>query len=137
MQREGSPWQGLGVVTLKELSDHLTSWRMLVLEWLVAITAVVSVYVTIQQVGEVTAEDPYLLLRFFTRGTPLPFVALLSFPCLSSEQSYHHSPNLRFLAPCLPSLAPCPFPLVTHCLFTQDGTARAKVPPGNGGNRAV
>jgi ABC-2 type transport system permease protein len=79
MRREGSPWQGLGVVTLKELSDHLTSWRMLVLEWLVGITAVVSVYVTIQQVGEVTAEDPYLLLRFFTRGTPLPFVALLSF----------------------------------------------------------
>ena len=79
MQREGSPWQGLGVVTLKELSDHLTSWRMFVLEWLIAITAVVSVYVTIQQVGEVTAEDPYLLLRFFTRGTPLPFVALLSF----------------------------------------------------------
>jgi ABC-2 type transport system permease protein len=79
MQREGSPMQGLGVVTLKELSDHLTSWRMLVLEWLVGITAVVSVYVTIQQVGEVTAEDPYLLLRFFTRGTPLPFVALLSF----------------------------------------------------------
>jgi ABC-2 type transport system permease protein len=79
MQREGSPMQGLGVVTLKELSDHLTSWRMLVLEWLVGITAVVSVYVTIQQVGEMTAEDPYLFLRFFTRGTPLPFVSLLSF----------------------------------------------------------
>jgi ABC-2 type transport system permease protein len=79
MQREGSPWQGLGVVTLKELSDHLTSWRMLVLEWLVGITAVVSVYVAIQQIREGTAEDPYLLLRLFTRGTPLPFVALLSF----------------------------------------------------------
>lgn len=79
MQREGSPWQGLGVVTLKELSDHLTSWRMLVLEWLIAITAVVSVYGAIQQIREATAEDPYLLLRLFTRGTPLPFVALLSF----------------------------------------------------------
>ena len=79
MQREGSPWQGLGVVILKELSDHLTSWRMLVLEWLVAITAVVSVYGAIQQITEVSAEDPYLLLRLFTRGTPLPFVALLSF----------------------------------------------------------
>jgi ABC-2 type transport system permease protein len=79
MQREGSPWQGLGVVVLKELSDHLTSWRMLVLEWLVAITAVVSVYGAIQQIREGTAEDPYLLLRLFTRGTPLPFVALLSF----------------------------------------------------------
>jgi ABC-2 type transport system permease protein len=79
MQREGSPWQGVGVVTLKELSDHLTSWRMFVLEWLVAITAVVSVYGAIQQIREVTAEDPFLLLRLFTRGTPLPFVALLSF----------------------------------------------------------
>jgi ABC-2 type transport system permease protein len=79
MQREGSPWHGLGVVTLKELSDHLTSWRMLVLEWLIAITAVVSVYGAIQQIREATAEDPYLLLRLFTRGTPLPFVALLSF----------------------------------------------------------
>ncbi|HLH94706.1 MAG TPA: ABC transporter permease [Xanthobacteraceae bacterium] len=79
MQREGSPWQGLGVVTLKELSDHLTSWRMLVLEWLIAITAVVSVYGAIQQIKDSTAEDPFLLLRLFTRGTPLPFVSLLSF----------------------------------------------------------
>ena len=70
MQREGSPWQGLGVVTLKELSDHLTSWRMLVLEWLIAITAVVSVYGAIQQIREATAEDPFLLLRLFTRGSP-------------------------------------------------------------------
>jgi ABC-2 type transport system permease protein len=79
MQREGSPWQGLGVVTLKELSDHLASWRMLVLEWLIVITAIVSVYGAIQQVKESTAEDPFLLLRLFTRGTPLPFVSLLSF----------------------------------------------------------
>ena len=34
MRREGSPWQGLGVVFLKELSDHLTSARMRVLELL-------------------------------------------------------------------------------------------------------
>jgi ABC-2 type transport system permease protein len=52
---------------------------MLVLEWLIAITAVVSVYGAIQQIREATAEDPFLLLRLFTRGTPLPFVALLSF----------------------------------------------------------
>src|SRR3984957_19751430 len=79
MQREGSPWHGLGVVTLKELSDHLTSWRMLVLEWLVAITAVVSVYGAIQQIREATAAYPFAHLRLFSRGTPLPFVALLSF----------------------------------------------------------
>jgi ABC-2 type transport system permease protein len=79
MQREGSPWQGLGVVTLKELSDHLSSWRMFIIEWLVALVAVVTVYQTIKEVGAVTAEDPYLMLRFFTRGSPFPFVTLLSF----------------------------------------------------------
>jgi ABC-2 type transport system permease protein len=79
MQRKGSAFQGLGVVTLKELSDHLSGWRMFVLEWLIAITAVVSVYGAIQQIRDSTAEDPFLLLRLFTRGTPLPFVAWLSF----------------------------------------------------------
>ena len=37
MQREGSALHGLGVVILKELSDHLTSVRMRVLEWLVVL----------------------------------------------------------------------------------------------------
>jgi len=80
MQREGSPWQGLGVVVLKELSDHLSSWRMRILEWLVVVVAAVTVYAAIQQIKEVTAEDPFLFLRLFTRaGGPLPLVALLSF----------------------------------------------------------
>jgi ABC-2 type transport system permease protein len=80
MRREGSPWQGLGVVILKELSDHLSSWRMRVLEWLVVLTALAAVYAAIQQIREVTAEDPFLFLRLFTRaGGPLPLVALLSF----------------------------------------------------------
>ena len=38
MRREGSPWRGLGVVTLKELSDHLSSVRMLVIELLVVLS---------------------------------------------------------------------------------------------------
>jgi ABC-2 type transport system permease protein len=80
MQREGSPWQGLGVVILKELSDHLSSWRMRILEWLVVVVAAVTVYAAIQQIKEVTAEDPFLFLRLFTRaGGPLPLIALLSF----------------------------------------------------------
>ncbi len=80
MRREGSPWQGLGVVVLKELSDHLSSWRMRVLEWLVVLTAIAAVYASIQQIKEITAEDPFLFLRVFTRaGGPLPLVALLSF----------------------------------------------------------
>jgi ABC-2 type transport system permease protein len=33
----------------------------------------------IDQIKEITAEDPFLFLRLFTRGSPLPLVALLSF----------------------------------------------------------
>jgi ABC-2 type transport system permease protein len=81
MRREGSPWQGLGVVTLKEMSDHFASARMRVLEWLVVLTALAAVYGAIQHVRNVTAEDPFLFLRLFTTARePLPsFVSFLSF----------------------------------------------------------
>ena len=81
MQREGSAFQGLGVVMLKELSDHLTSVRMRVLEWLVVLVALAALYGAIQQIKDTTAEDPFLFLRLFTTSRdPLPsFVSLLSF----------------------------------------------------------
>jgi ABC-2 type transport system permease protein len=66
MRREGSPWQGLGVVFVKELSDHLASVRMTVLQLLVVLIAVVAVYGAIQQLAATTAEDPYLYLRLLT-----------------------------------------------------------------------
>ncbi len=79
MRREGSPWRGLGVVTRKELSDHLSSVRMLVIEMLVVVTGVVIVLVSLQQIRDVTAEDPFLLLRVFTRsGEQLSFVFVLT-----------------------------------------------------------
>ncbi len=81
MRREGSPLHGLGVVTLKELSDHLTSARMRVLEWLVVLTALAAVYAAIQTIRDVSAQDPFLFLRLFTTAKePLPsFVAFLGF----------------------------------------------------------
>jgi ABC-2 type transport system permease protein len=81
MRREGSPWQGLGVVMLKELSDHMASARMRVLEWLVVLTALAAVFAAITQVRDVTAEDPFLFLRLFTTARePLPsFVSFLGF----------------------------------------------------------
>jgi ABC-2 type transport system permease protein len=81
MRREGFALHGLGVVTLKELSDHLTSARMRVLEWLVVLTALAAVYGAIQQIRAVTAEDPFLFLRLFTTAKePLPsFVSFLGF----------------------------------------------------------
>jgi ABC-2 type transport system permease protein len=81
MRREGSAFQGVGVVVLKELSDHLTSARMRVLEWLVVLVALAALYGAIQQVKDTTAEDPFLFLRLFTTSRePLPsFVSFLAF----------------------------------------------------------
>src|SRR6202162_2433644 len=81
MQREGSAFQGLGVVMLKELSDHLTSVRMRVLEWLIVLVALAALYGALQQIKDTTAEHPFLCRRLFTTPRdPLPsFVSFLSF----------------------------------------------------------
>src|ERR1700756_3634432 len=81
MQREGSAFQGLGVVMLKELSDHLTSVRMRVLEWLVVLFALAALYGTIQEENEVADEHPLLFLPLFTtarESIPVTFVSFLS-----------------------------------------------------------
>jgi ABC-2 type transport system permease protein len=81
MRREGSPFQGLVAVTVKEMSDHLSSARMLVLEWLIVLTALAALYGAIDSLRQNTAEDPFLLLRLFTvQRDPLPsFAAILGF----------------------------------------------------------
>jgi ABC-2 type transport system permease protein len=81
MRREGSPWQGLGPVMLKELADHFSSARMRVLELLIVFTAGASLYMAIDRVREQVAEDPFVLLKLFTVDrAPLPsFVAILGF----------------------------------------------------------
>ena len=81
MRREGSPFQGLGSVALKELADNLSSARMLVLELLIVLTALAALYGAIDSLRQNTAEDPFLLLRLFTVDrAPLPsFVAILGF----------------------------------------------------------
>jgi ABC-2 type transport system permease protein len=73
MRREGSPWQGLGTVVVKELADHLSSARMRVLELLVVLTAFAALYGAIDQIRQTTAEDPFILLKLFTVSrSPLP-----------------------------------------------------------------
>src|SRR3954466_445604 len=54
---------------------------MRVLEWLVVLIALAALYGASQQIRDVTAEDPFLLLRLFTTSRePLPsFVSFLSF----------------------------------------------------------
>ena len=80
MRREGSAFNGLGVVMLKELADHLTSVRFIILELIVMLIAVGTVYVATQQIKDTVAEDPFLFLKFFTTSRePLPsFIFWLS-----------------------------------------------------------
>lgn len=79
-RREGSPWQGLDVVFFRELFDHLTSARMLVLELLVILLGGVVVYFAVDQIRNTTAEDPFLFLRLFAPPgqSLLSFVVVLS-----------------------------------------------------------
>jgi ABC-2 type transport system permease protein len=79
MRREGSPWQGLGTVLLKELADHFDSWRMLVLAALIVSAAGFPLYNAIEQIKATTAEDPFVLLKLFNVGGQLSVVAILGF----------------------------------------------------------
>ena len=73
MRREGSPWEGLGTVYVKELTDHISSIRMLVLEILIFLIAGAIVYFAIDSINQTTAEDPFVLLKLFTASrSPLP-----------------------------------------------------------------
>ncbi|WOH79714.1 ABC transporter permease [Bradyrhizobium sp. BEA-2-5] len=81
MRREGSAFQGVGAVFVKELSDNISSVRMLMLQLLIVLTAMAALYEAIAALRQNTAEDPFLLLRLFTVSqVPLPsFVAILGF----------------------------------------------------------
>jgi ABC-2 type transport system permease protein len=81
MRREGSPWQGLGTVYAKELAEHLSSIRMLVLELLIFVIGCVVVYFAIDNIRQTTAEDPFVLLKLFTssRSSVLSLVFILGF----------------------------------------------------------
>jgi len=79
MRREGSALQGVGVVTIKEIGDHFSSILVVVLVVLVVATAVVVVRGAVGEIKDITAEDPFLFLRLFTRsGGLLPLATLLS-----------------------------------------------------------
>lgn len=80
-EREGSPWTGLGAVLTKEMADHLTGARMLILEGLVVLTAVGTIYTALQNI-QPGADSEFLYLRLFTTAKePLPafvfFLAIL------------------------------------------------------------
>ena len=79
--REGSPWTGLWAVVTKEMADSLTSVRMLILELLIVLTAVGTVYGAAQNLRDNAGNDRFVFLKLFTSGRdPLPaFVGFLGF----------------------------------------------------------
>jgi ABC-2 type transport system permease protein len=88
MRREGSPWQGLNTVVMKELADHTSSVRMLVLQLIVMTLGFTVLYGgAITKLRETTSEDPFLLLRLFTTDrSPFPsfvFVLTLFLPLMA------------------------------------------------------
>jgi ABC-2 type transport system permease protein len=66
MRREGSAFQGIGTVVLKELADQLSSIRFIVLLLLIVLIGGFSVWGTLDQLKQTTAEDPFLLLKIVT-----------------------------------------------------------------------
>jgi ABC-2 type transport system permease protein len=78
MRREGSPWQGLGTVLLKELADHFDSARVMLLALLMVLAAAVPFYRAVEQLN--AAEDAFPLLKLFNPGgQTVSVVAILSF----------------------------------------------------------
>lgn len=79
--REGSPWKGMWTVIAKDMADHLTSARMYILELLILLTAVGTVYVALRNLQENVDRDvQFVFLRLFTTSQePLPaFVGFLA-----------------------------------------------------------
>jgi len=80
-EREGSPWTGLTAVMTKEMADHLTGARVLILEVLVLLTAVGTIYTALKSIST-TSDNQFLYLKLFTTAqNPLPafvfFLAIL------------------------------------------------------------
>jgi len=80
-EREGSPWTGLSAVLTKEMADHLTGARILILEVLVLLTAVGTIFTALKSINSAN-DNQFLYLKLFTTAQdPLPpfvfFLAIL------------------------------------------------------------
>lgn len=64
--RLGSPWTGLGAVVAKETADHLGGARMVVIEGLMFLIALVVAWFAATTIRQTISESPYLFLRLLT-----------------------------------------------------------------------
>jgi len=74
VRRRGSPFTGLGTVVAKETADHLSGIRMVVIEALVFLVALVLAWFSTKTIRESIGESPFLFLRLLTMSPdPIPF----------------------------------------------------------------
>ena len=72
--RRGSPWTGLGAVVAKEAADHLSGIRMVVIEALIFLMALIVAWFSTGTIRESIGESPFLFLRLLTISPdPIPF----------------------------------------------------------------
>jgi len=65
-RRLGSPWTGLGVVVAKETADHLGGARMVVIEGLMFLIALVLAWFSATTIRTTISQSPFLYLRLLT-----------------------------------------------------------------------
>lgn len=74
MRRRGSPFTGIGIVLAKEAADQLSGIRMVVIETLVFLIALVLAWFSTTNIRESIGESPFLFLRLLTMTPdPIPF----------------------------------------------------------------
>ena len=64
--RRGSPWTGVGTVVAKETADHLSGVRMVVIEALIFLVALVLAWFSTTTIRETIGQSPFLFLRLLT-----------------------------------------------------------------------
>ncbi len=73
-RRQGSPWTGLGTVMAKEAADHLGGVRMVVIEGLAFLIALVVAWFSTATIRDSISQSPFLFLRLLTIvADPIPF----------------------------------------------------------------
>jgi ABC-2 type transport system permease protein len=74
VRRRGSPFTGVGIVLAKEAADQLSGIRMVVIEALVFLIALVLAWFSTATIRESIGESPFLFLRLLTMSPdPIPF----------------------------------------------------------------
>ena len=73
-RRSGSPWTGVGTVLAKETADHLSGALIVLVEIIVFLLALATVYFAIEEIRKTIGESPFLFLRLMTMAaSPAPF----------------------------------------------------------------